>query len=186
MQDEKIISLFWERSEKAIDALKENYGAYCFSIANNILDSSEDAEEILNDVYLNVWNAVPPEKPNSLSAFVGRITRNLSLKKWRSNTADKRGGGRSAVVLEELAECLPATNDVEEEIEAKELSKIIESFLSTISQTERNIFVCRYWYHDSVSDICEQFGFTQSKVKMSLFRSRQKLLKLLESKGVTL
>ena len=186
MQDEKIISLFWERNEDAISILKEQYGAFCFSIANNILDSIEDAEEVLNDVVLSVWNAIPPEKPHVLSAFVGRITRNLSLKKWRSKTADKRGGGQSTLVLEELAECLPATNDVEEEISARELAKIIEGFLGTLAETDRNIFVCRYWYHDSVSDISNRFGFGESKVKMSLLRSRQKLLKLLETKGVTL
>lgn len=186
MQDEKIVGLFWERNEDAVSALKDRYGAYCLSIAKNILDSNEDVEEVLNDVYMSVWNAVPPEKPHNLSAFVGRITRNLSLKKWRSNTADKRGGGQTTVVLGELAECLPATNDVEEEITAKELSRVIEDFLYNTPETERNIFVCRYWYHDSISDICEQFGFTQSKVKMSLLRSRQKLLKFLETKGVTL
>lgn len=186
MEDERIIGLFWERKEDAISSLKEKYGTYLFSIARNILSSKEDAEEVLNDVYMSVWNTIPPEKPIFLSAFVGKITRNLSLKRWRSNSAEKRGGGQVELILEELSECIPSANNVEDEISARELSKLIEDFLYSITETERKIFICRYWYNDSILDISKQLSLGQSKVKMSLLRSRQKLLKLLEMKGVNL
>lgn len=186
MEDEKIVDLLWQRNEAALEKLKGKYGGYCYRVVNNILENREDANEVLNDVYLSVWNSVPPHRPQILSAFLGKIARNLSLKKWREVTAQKRGGGEVVLVLEELSECIPDINSVEDEISAKELSAIINEFLRTLPETERKIFVCRYWYHDSILDICKRFGFGQSKVKMSLLRSRQKLLKLLETKGVYL
>ncbi len=186
MEDGKIVDLLWQRDETALEKLKEKYGAYCYRVVNNILENNEDSNEVLNDVYLSVWNSVPPHRPQILSAFLGKIARNLSLKKWREVTAQKRGGGEVALVLDELSECIPDTNSVEDEMSARELSAIINTFLHTLPETERKIFVCRYWYHDSISDICKQFGFGQSRVKMSLLRSRQKLLKLLETKGVYL
>lgn len=186
MEDEKIIQMLWQRDETALEKLKEKYEGYCFRIVNNILENNEDSNEVLNDVYLSIWNTIPPNRPQIFSAFIAKIARNLSLKKWRTISAQKRGGSEVALVLDELSECIPDANSIEEEFSARELSVVINDFLYALPETERKIFVCRYWYHDSILDICEQFGFGQSKVKMMLLRSRQKLLKILETKGVYL
>lgn len=186
MEDKDIVELYWKRDEQAIKETKIMYGRYCHSIAYNILHNNEDAEECVNDTYMGAWNSMPPHKPELLSAFLGRITRNISLKKWRAGTADKRGGGEMALTLDELQECVPASNDVHESIEVKALANIIDTFLRSIPENERRVFICRYWYMDSIADICEQFGFGQSKVKMMLLRTREKLLKELVKEGVIL
>lgn len=177
MEDEQIVELYWTRDERAIEETDIKYNRYCHSIAYNILRNNEDAEECVNDTYMGAWNSMPPHKPELLSAFLGKITRNLSLKKWRSVTADKRGGGETALTLDELQECIPHSDNVHEAIELKALAGIIDTFLRGIPDEERRVFICRYWYMDSIADICEQFGFGQSKVKMMLSRTREKLQK---------
>lgn len=186
MEDNNIVDLYWKRDEKAIEETKSKYGKYCHAIAFNVLCNHEDAEECVNDTYLGAWNSMPPHKPQMLGAFLGKITRNLALKRWRDKTADKRGGGENALVIDELQECIPCTDDVLEAIEVKELSNIIDRFLRNIPTNERRVFICRYWYMDSIGDISKQFGYGQSKVKMMLLRTRKKLLDELEKEGVTL
>lgn len=184
MDDNKIIELYFARDEKAIEETRKKYGKYCLKIAFNILGSREDAEECENDTYLGIWNSIPPTKPRVFSAFIGRITRNLSLKALRAKTADKRRTSEALVSLDELGECIPNAESFADELEQSELAEIINSFLRSLNAIERRVFVCRYWYCDSISDICEQFGFGQSKVKMILLRTRERLLTYLKERGV--
>ena len=184
MDDSRIVDLYWERSEQAICETERKYGNYCFSIANNILPYREDAEESVNDTYLAAWNVIPPQKPTLLGAFLGRITRNLSLKKLRSNTAAKRGGNEAILSLEELSDCIPAGKSFDEALQAQELADIISNFLRSLSKTEQKIFVVRYWYCASIQEIAVDFGFTQSKVKMMLLRTRTQLREHLIKEGI--
>lgn len=183
MEDSRIVDLYWLRSETAIAETAKKYGNYCRTIAQNILANSEDTEEAVNDTYLSAWNSMPPHRPSILSTFLGKITRRLSLNKWRDKNRDKRGGNRVNIALEELKDCIPAKSNVEDEILALELTKILNSFLAQIPQIERDVFICRYWYLDSMQQICCQFGFSQSKVKSMLYRTRQKLLERLGKEG---
>lgn len=175
MDDEKIVRLYWERNEQAIPATAEKYGSYCTSIARNILGNREDAEECVNDTYLNAWNAIPPYRPGILSTFLGKITRNLALNRYRRNTAEKRGGGEVPAVLEEVALFVSDTDSMEQAIDRRELVQAIDRFLSRLPADKRRIFVCRYWYFDSISDIAARFGMTPNHVSVTLSRLRQKL-----------
>ncbi len=184
MDDNSIVDMYWSRDEKAIEVTRDKYGRYCYSIAYNILGSREDSEECVNDTYLGAWNSMPPHRPAMLPTFLGKITRSLSLKKWRDKNRIKRGGGQVDVTLEELQECIPAGSNIEEELEAKELVEVVNGFLRELAVEERRIFLRRYWYFDSIDDICKRFGYGKSKVKMKLFRTREKLMKRLEREGV--
>ena len=184
MEDKDIVDLYWQRDEKAISETVEKYGRYCYSIAYNILSDNEDAEESVNDTYLNAWNSMPPHRPAVLSTFLGKITRFICLKKWRNKRTQKRGGGNIDFVFEELSECIPAKSAVEEELEKAETAKMINAFLDTLPVSEQNVFVCRYWYFDSISAISIQFGFSESKVKSMLHRTRKKLKTKLSQEGV--
>lgn len=180
MEDEAIVNLYWARSENAISETAEKYGNYCHSIAYHILGNAEDAEESVNDAYLAAWNGIPPHRPSSLSTFLGKITRRTSIDKWRSRTAEKRGGGEIALALDELSDCIPSGQSVEREVEAAELSRLIDHFVMSLSPMERRVFLCRYWYLDPIAEIARRFGFSQGKVKMMLCRQRKKLLNYLE------
>lgn len=186
MDDAKIVQLYWDRSEQAIPATADKYGSYCTSIAKNILGNHGDAEECVNDTYLNAWNSMPPHRPSTLSTFLGKITRNLSLNRYKHNTADKRGGSQAAVVMDELAELISDTDSVEQEIDRKELIKAIDTFLGTLSAEKRTIFVRRYWYFDNVSDIAFRFGMTENHVSVTLNRLRLKLHNYLLERGFEL
>lgn len=175
MDDKQIVDLYWSRNETAIDETAAKYGQYCHSIAYNILDNDADAEESVNDTYLDAWNSMPPHRPSILSTFLGKITRRISIDKWRRRSAEKRGGGQITVVLDELEECIADKNSVEQEVEAKLLADVINSFVTALPDTEQRIFLCRYWYMDSVESIANEFGFSQSKVKSMLYRTREKL-----------
>lgn len=179
MNDEEIIRLYWERSERAIEETHTKYGRFCYSIANNILKNKEDSEECVNDTYYNVWNTVPPKRPNVFAAFLGRITRNLSLKRYRSKNAVKRTGESA----EELSECIPDGARIDERLDAEELGKSIDAFLRTLPQHEQQMFVLRYWYSESIAGIAQKFGFGESKVKMALSRTRKKLAAHLTKEG---
>ena len=183
MEDSKIVDLFWGRSENAIQEAAAKYGKYCYAIAYNILHNNEDADESVNDTYHGAWNSMPPHRPSALSTFLGKITRRISLNKWRDMKRDKRGGGETSLVLDELADCLSSGNDVEQDIETAELVKSIDSFLEALPKIERMVFVCRYWYIDPLSAICKQFGYSESKVKSMLYRTRGKLKLHLERDG---
>ena len=184
MEDKKIIKLYFDRNEKAISETSEKYGKYLYKIAFNILSNNEDSEESVNDTYMNAWNTIPPENPNILSAFLSKITRYISLNKYRAKRADKRGGGEIDVAFEEIEECVPEKNDIYDEIETKELAKNISDFLKSLPETERQIFILRYYYLDSLSNISMRFGFSQSKTASMLHRTRKKILSHLEKEGV--
>ena len=184
MDDDRIVALYFARDEQAIEETRRKYSSYCKRLALNILGNMEDAEEIENDTYLGIWNAIPPTRPASFSAFIGRITRNLALKRLRFNTAEKRRISEGLISLDELGKCVSDADGIAIGIEAEELSVILNSFLHSLNKTERSVFVCRYWYCDSIADICRQFGFGQSKVKMMLSRTREKLSIYLKERGV--
>jgi RNA polymerase sigma-70 factor (ECF subfamily) len=186
MDDAKIVQLYWDRDEQAIPATADKYGSYCTAIAKNILGNKEDAEECVNDTYLNAWNSMPPHKPNILSTFLGKITRNLSFNRYRHNTADKRGGGELFAVLDELADCVSGKEDTEQEFNRKELVKAIDAFLDTLPRDKRSIFIGRYWYTDSISDIAKQHGMKEGAVSMTLNRLRAKLHDYLLERGFEL
>lgn len=184
MEDKQIVDLYLARSENAITETASKYRRYCYAIAYNILANCGDAEECVNDTYLGAWNSIPPCQPAILSTFLGKITRRLAIKKWQKEHAAKRGGGEIVIALEELEECIPAGQNIEQEIETAELGKKINEFVMSLPLTERNVFICRYWYMDAISEICQQFGFSQSKVKSMLQRTRNKLQVYLEKEGV--
>lgn len=182
MDDRSIVALYWNRSETAIAETDKKYGPYCYAIAHNILANREDAQECVSDTWMAAWKAMPPKKPAILSTFLGKITRRLSIDRWRSRSAYKRGGGELPLALEELGEC--TTGDTPEKaLERKELALSFNRFLETLPETERSLFLCRYWYLDSISQISETFGFTQSKVTSMLHRTRKKLKAQLEKEG---
>ena len=184
MEDGQIVDLFWQRDEAALTETKNKYGRYCFSIANNILHDREDAQECVNDTYLGAWNAIPPHRPQVLSTFLGKITRRLSLKKYRDRTADKRGGGAIEASIDELEELIPDGQSIDEGLNAQELAKTLAGFVGTLSDNERRVFMCRYWYFDSISDIASRFGLSQSNAKVMLKRTRDKLAAHLEREGI--
>lgn len=184
MEDSQIVDLYWERNEQAIRAAASKYGGYCYSIAYNILRSREDADESVNDIYLGAWNAMPPHRLNCLRTFLGKITRRVSLKKWRDEHRDKRGGDEVSLALEELSECIPSNASVEESVIAGELSARINRFVGTLAPTERQVFLCRYWYLDSIDKISADLCFGKSKVKSMLRRTRARLRADLEKEGV--
>lgn len=184
MTDEKIIDLYWARNENAITETEAKYGHYLIAIAERILNSLDEAKECENDTYFAAWNAIPPQRPSFLQAFLGKITRNLALKQLRSRTAAKRGGSQAALSLDELAECVPSNQSLDETVAAEELAAVLSEFLRALGETERNVFIRRYWYLDHISDIAKRFGFGESKTKMLLMRTRRKLAEYLREKGV--
>ena len=182
MEDLDIVELYWNRSENAIKQTSDKYGNYCYSIANEILDNNEDSQECVNDTYLAAWNTMPPHHPLILSTYLGKITRRLAINKWRSNNTLKRGGQQLTLSYDELKDCI-GTNDFLEQKSDALLTESINDFLETLKDDDRKIFVCRYWYFDSIVDIANRHGFSKSKVKMSLKRSRDKLKKHLIQEG---
>ena len=186
MDDAKIVQLYWDRDEQAIPATSEKYGNYCTSIAKNILGNKEDAEECVNDTYLHAWNTMPPHRPSILSTFLGKITRNLSFNRYKHNTADKRGGGEANVVIDEIAEFVSDTDSVELEFDRKEFIRAIDDFLDSLPTEKKSIFVCRYWYFDSISDIANRCGMTENNVSVTLNRLRLKLHNYLLERGFEL
>lgn len=183
MEDARIVDLYWERSEKAIEETSIKYGNYCYSIAFHILANAEDAIESVNDTYLEAWNSMPPHRPALLATFLGKITRRVSIDRWRKQTAEKRGGGEIELALDELSDCVPSIQSVEHEIEAAELAQSINDFVMSLPHMERRVFISRYWYLEPISVISRRYGFSQSKVKMMLHRQRKKLLAHLEREG---
>lgn len=186
MDDNSIIQLFWDRNDLAISATSEKYGRYCQAIAQNILGSAEDAEECVNDTYLNAWNSMPTHWPEQLAAFLGKITRNLSFNKYKHSHAQKRGGGEIALVLEELADCVSDTDTVEQIIDRLELIRSINAFLQSLPTQKRNLFVRRYWYADAVSKIARDYGMLPVTVSKTLERIRKQLKEYLTERGFVL
>lgn len=183
MEDNEIIELFQARSEQAIIELSKKYGAICAKIAGNILKNSLDAEECVNDAYLAVWDTVPPQNPSPLLAYVCRIVRNLSIKKYHSNASAKRNSFYDTA-LDELENCIASGQTIENELSAKELSGLIDTFLGTLDRTSRVMFVRRYWYSEPVSDIAEKMRMSSNNVSVRLSRTRAKLRKFLKKEGI--
>jgi len=181
----KIVELYLSRSENAIAETDLKYGKLCRYVAMNILRNNEDSEECVNDTYFGAWNAIPPQKPNKLSAFISRITRNLALKKHKYISADKRNP-EVLISLAELEECVSGQDYVEAELENKRIEKAISDFLWQQDIVKRTVFVRRYWYFEPIDSICKRYGFSQSKVTSMLHNTRQKLRHHLESEGITL
>ena len=186
MDDETIVKMYWERDKNALAATSEKYGSYCLSIAGNILGNHEDAEECVSDTYMNTWNSIPENRPERLSTYLGRIVRNLSFNLYKKNRREKRGSGQISMILDELAELIADPCGVEETWNCKFLSEEISSFLSELDAEKRMIFVCRYWYADSVKDIAERFAMTEGNVSVTLNRLRKKLHSYLTERGFEL
>lgn len=182
MDDSAIVDLYWKRSEQAIKETEIKYGKLCMHLAKNILLNLEDAEECVNDTYLGAWNAMPPAKPKVLCAFITRITRNLALKKVEYNTAKKRNP-EVEVSLMELDDCISGVENVEHQYDVKILAVNISDFLRAQDYLNRNVFIRRYWFYDSISEIAAQFSMSESRVKSMLFRVRLKLKNYLIKEG---
>lgn len=185
MDDEKIIALFCERSEQAISELSKKYGAVCTKIAKNILGDSQDAEECVNDAYLGVWNTIPPNKPEALLTYICRIVRNISIAKYHKNNAQKRKSNYD-LVLDELEGCFESAENVEDELTADELSRLIDRFLDGLSRESRVLFIRRYWYSDSIKAISERMNMSENNVSVRLSRIRTKLQQYLKKEGYEL
>ena len=183
MEDERIVSLFWDRDEQAITESSKKYGSYCRSIAHNILADPADEEECINDTWLHVWNAIPPQKPSVLSVFLGKITRNLSFDVYKKRHREKRGRGEIPLVLDELAECVSGNDDPEGAVIEAELKEQINSFLADLPEESRHMFVLRYWYSDSIKNIAGRFNKSENSITVTLSRIRVKLKKYLAVRG---
>ena len=174
MDDNEIVELYWSREEKAILETDKKYGKYCRYIANNILQNKEDTEECVNDTYFNTWNSIPPQRPNIFKTFLGKIARNVALNIYERKKAKKRNGVLE-VALEELNECIVAGANVEQEIQYNELVQKLNNFIKNLPQDKRKIFLERYWYLDSIKEISSKNKMSESSVKITLFRIREKL-----------
>lgn len=183
MEDQKIVELYWQRKERAVEETARKYGAYCTQIAQRILGNREDALECVNDVYQGCWDSIPPNRPENLRTYLGKLTRRISMKRWRSRDARKRGSGETALSLEELGECVPDGKLIDEALAAKELVNTIDGFLRTLPQQERQVFILRYWHGFPVKEICKRSGFSKSKVESMLHRTRGKLREKLREEG---
>lgn len=186
MDDRQIIALYNERSEAALSETAKKYGRYCRTVAYNILRNEEDSEECVNDTWLRAWESIPPQCPERLSAFLGKITRNLALNRYKHKNREKRGGGQTVLVLEELNECIPGADSTEEAANEALLVEVLNGFLAELPVDKRKIFMRRYWYLSSVKEIAEDFGLSESNVKMTLLRLRSKLKSVLEKEGILL
>lgn len=175
MTDDQIIQAYWRRDEQAIRESDRKYGAYCFAVAHNILQNREDAAECQNDTWLRAWQVIPPKRPERLKFFFAKITRNLSLSRYRAQTAEKRGGGETELILEELSQCLADSRTAESQYLAKELGGLVNRFVRTLPKRECNVFVRRYFYSEPVKDIAKRYGLTAHHVTVMLSRTRGKL-----------
>lgn len=183
MDDNKIIAGLTARDGVALTELQRRYGSYCYVVAYNILGSREDAEEIVNDAMRAAWDAVPAAKPASLQAYLGKLTRNIALKRVRFDSAQKRGGGETAAVYEELSECLPGEETAESAADTAALRELLQDFVHGLPAAKRRVFLLRYWYVEPVSDIARETGYSEAKVTSMLFRMRNQLKKELEEGG---
>ena len=183
MDDHQIIDLYWRRDADAISETARKYGAYCFTIARNILHSAGDSEECVNDTWLHAWNAMPPQRPGVLRLFLAKITRSLAFNRFNARSAEKRGGGETALVLDELAECLEGGTDAEAAVEARELEECVRRFARALPGRERNVFVRRYFFTEPIAAIAARCGLTENNVAVILSRTRKKLRLTLTREG---
>lgn len=183
MEDSKIIDLFWNKDENAIKETSFKYGAYCFTVANNILNNKEDSDECVNDTWLKVWNSIPPLRPARLKIYLAKITRNISINRYNARSAKKRGGGEITIVLDELSQCISCETDIVSEYEEKELRESIRSFVRTLPERDADVFVRRYFFTESVAEISERYKLTENNVTVILSRTRKKLKNHLIKEG---
>lgn len=183
MEDGKILDLYFSRDQRALDETQKKYGSYCYSVANGILQCQEDAEETVNDTWLRAWDAIPPQRPSFLRLFLGKITRNLAFTRWRNRNAVRRGGGEVELVLEELADCIPGRESVDDALNARELAGAIRAFLDTIGDREQDIFLRRYFYAEPTAAIGARYGMKSDNVLRILSRVRGKLKEYLSKEG---
>ena len=184
MDDNQIIALFFQRNEDAIRQTDSVYGSRLFRISQNILRCQEDAQECVSDTYLRAWNAIPPKRPAALAAFLGKITRFLSISRWRKRGAEKRGGGEFPLALDELQNCVSGEPSPEQHYLSKEAVAALNNCLAALPEAQRKVFLRRYWYLDSVSDIAAKYGFSESKVTAMLHRTRETLRTRLKKEGL--
>ncbi|MBO4928229.1 MAG: sigma-70 family RNA polymerase sigma factor [Clostridiales bacterium] len=170
MEDANIIDLYFARNERAISESEKKYRPYCASIAGNILRNREDEEECLSDTWYRAWNAIPPARPSRLSVFLGKITRNLAIDRYRKTKREKNSGGEYALCLDELSECIGEDSFIEEQIILKDL---LQTFLRSLDKEEKDIFLLRYWYVMPVSKIAARYGISEGALKMRLLRTRK-------------
>ena len=182
MDDLEIIELYFARNEQAIHETDVKYGKLCFSVANNILNNNEDSEECVNDTYLSVWNKIPPTRPNSFVTFICKIVRNLSMKKLDFKLTKKRSSN-AVISFSELEEILP-DNRITPDVNDKEIGRLISDFLEKEKEDARNVFIRKYWFFDSISDIAARYSFSESKVKSMLYHTRNKLREHLQKEGI--
>ena len=182
MNDASIIKLFWKRDEQALAEIKLKYESLCYLVAGRILSQREDVEECLNSAYLEIWNLIPPEKPDSLKNYLCRIVKNIAIDKYKYNSAEKRNT-QFTVSLDELAECIPNGHSDFEDMSSEELGKAISEFLRTQDDKHRKVFVMRYWYGEAISDIAKTYDLNEKTVATYLFRTRKKLKEFLQEEG---
>lgn len=185
MEDAEIVALYWSRSERAVTETQAKYGPYCRAIAQRLLEDAGAAEETVNDVWLAAWNAIPPHNPERLSAFLGKLTRRIAVNRWQAENAQKRGGGETALSVEELGECVPEGGGPEQTLEAGELSAAVSRWLRTLGTEKRRAFILRYWYALPVKEIAARFGWSETKTANLLSRARAGLKVYLEREGLT-
>lgn len=183
MTEQNILALYFRRDADAIYETNRKYGGFCYSVAYNILSDNEDAEESVNDTYLEAWGRIPPTWPNSLKAYLGKLCRHISISRFRKKTAQKRGGSEVHICIEELSECIPAELDLQRALEAKELAAFLSRFLLSLAERERNIFTARYWYAAATPEISRAFNINENTVKTVLRRTRKRLLEAMEREG---
>lgn len=184
MEDSAIVDLYWQRSDRAITETDRKYGRYCNTIAYNICANREDAEECVNDTWFRAWNLMPDERPAFLSSFLGRITRNFAIDLCKTKNRKKRGGGEVTLALDELRDCIPSDLDLERRYELREFEQAVGAFVSGLTETEKKIFISRYWHLTSVAEISARLGYSQSKTKSILFRLRNRLRSYLQEEGL--
>lgn len=184
MDDREIIALYFDRDERAIAESQKKYGTYCNTIARNIIPNPQDAEECVSETWLRAWNAIPPNRPPILKAFFAKITRNLAIDRFRRETAESRGGGRASIALDELAECLPSSESVEGQIDARELGRAISIFVRSLKKREGDLFLRRYFYMDSLDAAASYVGMTAKNAAVSLHRTRKRLEEFLKKEGL--
>lgn len=184
MDDRSIVDLFFERSEEAIVQSRSKYHGYCYSIAFSVLGSKEDAEECVNDTYMRAWASIPPDRPDRLDAFLGRITRNLAFDRYRKSRAQRRIRSSVTVALSELDECIPDGSYESDMTDTLALTDALNGFLHLLAEDDMKIFVRRYWFGLSVADIAKERGMGQGNVKIRLHRIRLELKKYLEREGI--
>ena len=184
MTDTAIIDLYWQRSDRAIEESERAYGPYCYRVAHNVLSDRRDAEESVSDTWLAAWNAMPPSRPDSLRAFLGKLARRIAISHLRRSTSQKRGGGETELALEELAECIPDPRSVERQVEQREVTAALNRFLRALPERERVIFTARYFYVTPVEEIARRLGMKPGAVKTQLFRTRRKLLAFLQEESL--